>query len=195
MHSSLENLVIETCPNKSDDKFIKNHISLRFKQKCEAFLERWSYVDRKLSQRANWYILNTSKFYSNWIECICIWYVFMVFYVFIPCIIDFFIFLWKVYFLDVPLVLWYLTFYSNERLHLAVIGKVLFLAIENCSGYWAAFMETYIYDEKPAEVTLEETKSEVMSSKFEYHPSKLWLVCLYHIVYVLISPLIGKFPI
>ena len=114
---------------------------------------------------------------------------------FIPSIIDFFIFLLKVYFLDVPLVLWYLTFYSNERLHLAVIGKVLFLAIENCSGYWAALMETYIYDEKAAEVTSEETKGEGMSSKFEYHPSKLWLVCLYHIGYVLISPLIGKLPI
>ena len=73
---------------------------------------------------------------------------------------------------------------------MAVIGKVLFLAIENCSGYWAMLMENYIYDEKDADPTsvIEEEKI----GTFEYHPSKLWLICLYHIGCVFSSPLLGK---
>ena len=78
---------------------------------------------------------------------------------------------------------------------MAVVGKIFILCFESVAAYWAAFIERYIYDEKAAEVTSEETKSEGMRSKFEYHPSKLWLIIPYQTGNVLISPLIGKLPI
>ena len=91
--------------------------------------------------------------------------------------------------MDVPLVIWYLSFYCNERTHLAVISKVLFLAIENSSGPWARFMERYIHDENKSHPEINE---EEKVGRFEYHPSKLWLICLHQIGYVLISPMVGK---
>ena len=51
-------------------------------------------------------------------------------------------------FVDIPLILWYLSFYCDERTKYVVIGKIINLAIRNSAQHWASFVEWYIYDEK-----------------------------------------------
>ena len=50
-------------------------------------------------------------------------------------------------FVDVPLIMGYLTFYCNEQTKYAVVGKLLSLAGMNSGGKWVEFVDAYIYDE------------------------------------------------
>ena len=51
-------------------------------------------------------------------------------------------------FADIPLIVWYLSFYCDQRTKFVIIGKIINLAIRNSTQHWASFVEWYIYDEK-----------------------------------------------
>ena len=50
-------------------------------------------------------------------------------------------------FVDIPLCIWYLSFYCSPATKFAVIGKILFLAFDNSSYRWADYIEKYIHTE------------------------------------------------
>ena len=50
-------------------------------------------------------------------------------------------------FVDIPLCIWYLSFYCSPATKFAVIGKILFLAFDNSSYCWADYIEKYIHTE------------------------------------------------
>ena len=95
-------------------------------------------------------------------------------------------------FIDIPLILWYLSFYCNERTKYAVIGKIINLAIENSAGEWVDLVETYIYNEKE-EIEKDSAWGEKSTDTGKgYDVSSPWKIICYQTAYFLASPIIGK---
>ena len=95
-------------------------------------------------------------------------------------------------FIDIPLILWYLSFYCNERTKYAVIGKIINLAVMNSAGEWVRLVEYYIYDEKE-EIEMDSAWCEGHTDTAKgYDVTNPWKVMCYQIAYILLSPMIGK---
>ena len=95
-------------------------------------------------------------------------------------------------FVDIPLILWYLSFYCNERTKYAVIGKIINLAVMNSALEWVDFAEYYIYDEKE-EIEMDSSWSADSTDNVKgYDVTKPWKVMLYQMAYILASPLLGE---
>ena len=56
-------------------------------------------------------------------------------------------------FVDIPLILWYLSFYCDERTKYVVIGKIINLAMTNSAEHWADSVESHVYNEKEIDTT------------------------------------------
>ena len=98
-------------------------------------------------------------------------------------------------FADIPLIIWYLSFYCNPQTKFVVVGKILNLAIANSAEQWASFVEEYIYVEKntSAMENFSEVENISADNSRGYHSSKsLLFVLCYHIGYILATPIIGK---
>ena len=56
---------------------------------------------------------------------------------------------------DMPLILWYLSFYCFEITKYVVIGKIINLAMTNSAEHWADSVESHLYNEKEIDTTCE----------------------------------------
>ena len=98
-------------------------------------------------------------------------------------------------FVDIPLIVWYLSFYCDERTKYVVIGKIIFLAMANSAEHWALFVESHIYDEIDI-VQMDDSPVTEYSNRNErskdYDVSNHSVVFYYQLGYILASPIIGK---
>ena len=95
---------------------------------------------------------------------------------------------------DIPLSLWYLTFYSNPTTKYVVIGKILVDSFHATGQAYGEYIVNYLYYEEPLteeEVSLYEEISLVQKKKNGYDNSSLLNVLAYHIFYLIICPFIG----
>ena len=53
--------------------------------------------------------------------------------------------------MDIPLCIWYLSFYCNPRTKFAVIAKILVESLSNSLNNYGAYVERYLYFEEPVE--------------------------------------------
>ena len=93
---------------------------------------------------------------------------------------------------DIPLVLWYLTFYSSPRTKNAVIGKLLLNSISIFIQMYAEYVEKYLYNESyDIKETEEKNLIEIRNSNrgmLVYDNSKMVNVCVNHILYTAACP-------
>ena len=95
--------------------------------------------------------------------------------------------------IDIPLVLWYLTFYSSPRTTTAVIGKLVLNYIGIFVHNYANYAERYLYNENYDTKETEENFAEIRSSNrfmFKYDNSKLFNVVIHHILLIASCPFI-----
>ena len=92
---------------------------------------------------------------------------------------------------DIPLILWYLSFYCDERTKYVVIGKIINLAMTNSAEHWADSVESHLYNEKEIDTTYDAGDTWQVPGK-GYNVSKPWIVIFYQLGYILGSPIIGK---
>ena len=97
-------------------------------------------------------------------------------------------------FVDIPLILWYLSFYCDERTKYVVIGKIINLGMANSAEHWAVFVESYLYNEKEIDIDTTYDAGDTAPAK-GYNISKPWIVIFYQLGYILGSPIIGKLKI
>ena len=98
-------------------------------------------------------------------------------------------------FADIPLIVWYLSFYCYPQTKFVVVGKIINLAIANSAEHWAGFVEEYIYVEKnmPAMKNIHQGENISTDNSKGYSSSKsLWVVLCYQFGYILATPIIGK---
>ena len=95
-------------------------------------------------------------------------------------------------FVDIPLILWYLSFYCNEQTKYAVIGKIINLAVMNSASEWVGFVEHYIYVEKEEIEMVSSMSVDSTDSVKGYNVTKPWKVMFYQLAYILASPLLGE---
>ena len=95
-------------------------------------------------------------------------------------------------FVDIPLILWYLSFYCNERTKYAVIGKIINLGVMNSAREWVGLVEYYIYDERE-EIEMDSAWSEghTVTGK-GYDVANPLKVMSYQIGYIVACPIIGN---
>ena len=94
-------------------------------------------------------------------------------------------------FVDIPLILWYLSFYCDERTKYVVIGKIINLGIANSAEHWTVFVESYLYNEKEIDIDTTYDAGDSAPGK-GYDISRPWIVIFYQLGYILGSPIIGK---
>ena len=95
-------------------------------------------------------------------------------------------------FVDVPLIMGYLTFYCNEQTKYAVVGKLLNLAGMNSGGEWVEFVDEYIYDELE-EIEMHSAMSgEGADAGKGYNVANPFKVMFYQVAYIFASPFLGE---
>ena len=99
---------------------------------------------------------------------------------------------------DIPLVLWYLSFYCSPKTKNAVIGKLMLNSISMFIGRYSEYVENYIYAETDEldDVETGHTNSTrsgnvIMRRGFLYDGSKLANVCYHHIIYIIMCPFVA----
>ena len=99
---------------------------------------------------------------------------------------------------DMPLVLWYLSFYCSPRTRNAVIGKVFLNSFSMFIHRYADYAEKYVYEEgneiEKTEGNMNGTTEIKHSTRCglpAYNISKFTNVCAHHIVYLLACPFVG----
>ena len=55
-------------------------------------------------------------------------------------------------FVDIPLCIWYLSFYCSPKTKFVVISKILEMAFNNTVNVWSNYIEMYIYAGLPLEL-------------------------------------------
>ena len=94
-------------------------------------------------------------------------------------------------YVNIPLCVWYLSFYCSPSTKFAVICKILVLAFDNSSHCWNDYIERYIHTEEEIEDSAMEF--EIDSNKFyEYDNSNFFNMAMYQIGYIILAPFIGK---
>ena len=94
-------------------------------------------------------------------------------------------------YVNIPLCVWYLSFYCSPSTKFAVICKILVLAFDNSSHCWNDYIERYIHTEEEIEDSAMEF--EIESKKFyEYDNSNFFNMAMYQIGYIILAPFIGK---
>ena len=95
-------------------------------------------------------------------------------------------------YIDVPLCIWYLSFYCSPNTKFAVISKILILAFDNTAAKWNDYIEKYIHTEERIENSTMEFEIQSNPIQYEYDNSNLFKVAIYQIGYIIIAPMIGK---
>ena len=97
--------------------------------------------------------------------------------------------------MDLPLSVWYLTFYCNPRLQLAVVNKILMQGLNITAVSYGEYVESYLYSEHVYEgqvaPDLDLSKSKEKPSFRVYNVSNILNVFLYQILYILLTPIIA----
>ena len=103
------------------------------------------------------------------------------------------VYTFSVSFSDVPLSIFYLSFYCNNRTRFFVSAKIFFLGLEKNLYYWAHYIEQYIYKEEPT-TDMQVTNSSIRESDgtFKYDSSKFWNAFLHQVGYIFLSPFLGE---
>ena len=73
---------------------------------------------------------------------------------------------------DIPLSIWYLTFYSDPSTKYVVVAKILVDSVHNTGYAYKEYIETYLYYEKPIEVLDKENLNEEEDKKINYYNNK-----------------------
>ena len=94
---------------------------------------------------------------------------------------------------DVPLCLFYLSFYCNQKTKYVVVGKLFFLALDKSFYHWADFIEKYIHLEEEIDKNSETVNDKIQEDFLpNYNSSNFGIVLGYQIVFVLLTPVKGK---
>ena len=97
---------------------------------------------------------------------------------------------------DLPLSVWYLTFYCNPRLKLAVFNKILMQGLNATAVSYGKYIEKYLHSEDIYEG--EETPDLNLLNSIEkpsfgvYNVSNELNVFLYQTLYILLTPIIAS---
>ena len=99
---------------------------------------------------------------------------------------------------DMPLVLWYLSFYCSPRTKNAVIGKLFLNSVSMFINRYAEYAEKYVYVEHDG---IEETGGTMIGNIEVVHRTRCGLpaydvskfanVCAHHVIYLLVCPFVG----
>ena len=97
--------------------------------------------------------------------------------------------------MDLPLSVWYLTFYCNPRLQLAVVNKILMQGLNATAVSYGEYIESYLHSEHIYEgeeiPDLNLLNSKEKPSFRVYNVSNKLNVFLYQFLYILLIPMIG----
>ena len=93
---------------------------------------------------------------------------------------------------DVPISVWYLTFYCNPAIKLVVVNKIIIEGVCGVAALYGESTEKYLHVEEECEgADLETVDLVTANSKLTagYHVSSVSSVCLHHVAHVLLLPL------
>ena len=97
--------------------------------------------------------------------------------------------------MDLPLSVWYLTFYCNPRLQLAVINKIFLQGLNATAVSYGEYIENYLHSEdiyegeKTPDLNLVNFKEK--PSFRDYDVSNKLNVFFYQILYILLTPILA----
>ena len=92
---------------------------------------------------------------------------------------------------DIPISIWYLTFYCNPVIKLAVVNKIFIKGLSESAALYAASTEKYLHTEELYEGDLEDLKNkEIVEIKGGrgYDVTSIKNVCLSHFIHFLSMP-------
>ena len=90
---------------------------------------------------------------------------------------------------DIPISIWYLSFYCNPAIKLAVVNKILIKSLNEAAGLYAASTEKYLHTEEVYRGDLEAWKENVeIKGGRGYDVTSLSNVCMSHILHFLGIP-------
>ena len=92
---------------------------------------------------------------------------------------------------DIPISIWYLTFYCNPVIKLAVVNKIFIKGLSESAALYAASTEKYLHTEELYEGDLEDLKNkEIVEIKGGrgYDVTSIKNVCLSHLIHFLSMP-------
>ena len=92
---------------------------------------------------------------------------------------------------DIPISIWYLTFYCNPAIKLAVINKIIIKGLKESAALYAASTEKYLHIEEPYKGDFEAwKKKELVEIKGGrgYDVTSMTNVCMSHLIHFLSMP-------
>lgn len=92
---------------------------------------------------------------------------------------------------DIPISIWYLTFYCNPVIKLAVVNKIFIKGLSESAALYAASTEKYLHTEELYEGDLEDLKNkEIVEIKGGrgYDVTSIKNVCISHLIHFLSMP-------
>ena len=92
---------------------------------------------------------------------------------------------------DIPISIWYLTFYCNPVIKLAVVNKIFIKGLSESAALYAASTEKYLHTEELYEGDLEDLKNEEIveiKGGRGYDVTSIKNVCLSHLIHFLSMP-------
>ena len=90
---------------------------------------------------------------------------------------------------DIPMSIWYLTFYSDPTTKYIVIAKILIDSLHSTGISYGSYIETYLYYEKDVEDMTTEDNDKTKTNDFDN--SNFVIVLVYNAFYILICPFIA----
>ena len=94
---------------------------------------------------------------------------------------------------DIPMSIWYLTFYSDPTTKYIVIAKILIDSLHSTGISYGSYIETYLYYEKDVEDMTTEDNDKTKTNDFDN--SNFVIVLVYNAFYILICPFIALMEI
>ena len=90
---------------------------------------------------------------------------------------------------DIPMSIWYLSFYSDPTTKYIVIAKILIDSLHSTGSSLGSYIETYLYYEKDVEDMTAEDNDKTKTNDFDN--SNFVIVLAYSAFYILICPFIA----
>ena len=96
---------------------------------------------------------------------------------------------------EVPLSVWYMTFYCNPNIKYAVLNKIVLQGLNACAVSYGDYVESYLYSEQvyegEASPQIDLVNPDKDHGKSFYNVSSPLSVLLYQLLYILMVPLIA----
>ena len=97
--------------------------------------------------------------------------------------------------MDLPLSVWYLTFYCNPRLQLAVVNKILMQGMNSTAVSYGEYVENYLHSEHiyegNAKIDFDLVNSKEKPSLRVYNVSNILNVFLHQTLFILLIPIMA----